>query len=262
VEITRTAEINELLILKYSVLEVWHVVVSYEAINALAFIFNCYGRLLPFVVTSALYISLVSFAIILIAVPAKAPTHQSAKFVFATFINATGWSQSGIAFIVGLINTNWAFACLDCATHMAEEVPQPERMIPLAIMGTVGIGFVTSWFFSISMMFSLTNLTQVSSTSTYVPLLELFRQTLGTNAGAIVLEAFVVATGITCLISSHTWQSRLCWSFARDCGVPGHRWLSKVDKKLDVPLRAHGTSCFFVACMGLLYLGSTAAFNS
>jgi choline transport protein len=251
-----------LLTLKYSIIEVWHVVVSYEVINAFAFIFNCYGKLLPFFVTSALYISLVSFAVILITVPAKAPTHQSAKFVFATFINATGWSQSGIAFIVGLINTNWAFACLDCATHMAEEVPQPERMIPLAIMGTVGIGFVTSWFFSISMMFSLTNLTQVSDTPTYVPLLELFRQALGTNAGAIILEAFVIATGITCLVSSHTWQSRLCWSFARDRGVPGHQWLSKVDKKLDVPLRAHGVSCFLVACVGLLYLGSTAAFNS
>ena len=235
---------------------------SYQLVNAFAFIFNCYGKVLPAVATSALYISLVSFTVILITVPAKAPTHETATFVFASFINTTGWSQSGIAFIVGLINTNWAFACLDCATHMAEEVPRPERMIPTAIMGTVGIGFVTSWFFSMSMMFSLNYLAAVTSTATLVPLLELFRQALGTNAGAVVLEAFVIATGVSCLVASQTWQSRLCWSFSRDRGLPGHRWLAKVDTKLDVPLRAHFTSCFLVACVGLLYLGSTAAFNS
>ncbi len=237
-------------------------VVSYQVINAFAFIFNCYGRVLPFVASCALYISLVSFAVILITVPAKAPTHESAKFVFATFINSTGWRQSGIAFIVGLINTNWAFACLDTATHMAEEVPKPETVVPLAIMGTVAIGFVTSWFFSMSMMFSLSNLTDITNTLTLVPILELFRQALGTNAGAVVLEAFVIATGISCLVSCHTWQSRLCWSFARDRGVPGHRWLAKVNQRLDVPLRAHFVSCFLVACVGLLYLGSSAGFNS
>ena len=73
-------------------------------------------------------------------VPGSAPNHRSASFVFEIFINNTGWRPDGIAFMVGLINTTWAFACLDCATHLAEEVPRPERVIPIAIMGTIGIG--------------------------------------------------------------------------------------------------------------------------
>jgi choline transport protein len=246
----------------FSVIEAWHVIVSYELINFLAFFFNCYGRILPTLATCTLYTSLVSFAIILITVPAKAPTHESAEFVFATFINSTGWPQNGIAFIVGLINTNWAFACLDCATHLAEEVPRPEKMIPIAIMGTVGIGFVTAWFFSISMMFSLSDLDRITGTATYVPILQLFYQAIGNYAGAIVLESLIIATGIGCLTASHTWQSRLCWSFARDRGIPGHRFLRKVHPTLGVPVIAHGVSCFIVACVGLLYLGSYAAFNS
>jgi choline transport protein len=240
----------------------YHVVIAYQIINFLSFFFNCYGRMLPALATCTLYISLVSFAVILITVPAKAPTHQSAKFVFATFINATGWPQNGIAFIVGLINCNWAFACLDCATHMAEEVPRPEKMIPIAIMGTVAIGFVTAWFFSISMMFSLNDLEGITGTSTLVPILQLFYQAIGNYAGAIVLESLIVATGIGCLIACHTWQSRLCWSFARDRGIPGHQYLRKIHPTLDVPVIAHAVSCFIVACVGLLYLGSYAAFNS
>jgi choline transport protein len=219
--------------------------------NIFCFFFNCYGKALPHVAKATLWISLLSFAVILITVPSVAPTHQHAKFVFATFINNTGWEQGGIAFIVGLVNTNWSFACLDAATHLAEEVHRPEKMVPIAIMGTVGIGFVTSWFFS-----------DILTTATLVPILEVFYKALNHKAGAIVLESLIIATGLGCLIASHTWQSRLCWSFARDRGLPAHRWLSTVHKTLDVPLNAHFVSCVIVAIMGCLYLASLTAFNS
>ncbi|KAF2116716.1 choline transport protein-like protein [Lophiotrema nucula] len=241
----------------------WHVFVAYQITNIFCFFFNCYGKTLPRVATITLWTSLVSFVVILITVPSVAPTHQHAKFVFATFINNTGWSQGGIAFIVGLVNTNWSFACLDCATHLAEEVHRPERMVPIAIMGTVAIGFVTSWFFSMSMFFSIVgDFQDIVATSTLVPVLELFYRALNNKAGAIFLEVMIIATGYGCLIASHTWQSRLCWSFARDRGLPGHQWLSKVDKKLDVPVIAHFVSCVLVAIVGCLYLASYTAFNS
>ena len=165
------------------------------------------------------------------------------------------------AFIVGLINTNWAFACLDCATHMAEEVARPERTIPIAIMGTVAIGFVTSWFYSVAMFFSINDLQQLFDTKTGVPILALFNQALVSKAGAIALESLIMATGVGCQIASHTWQSRLCWSFARDRGIPFPAYFSKVDKKLGVPLRAHFMSSVIVAILGCLYLGSYTAFN-
>lgn len=202
-----------------------------------------------------------SFFVILVTVPAKAPTHQEARFVFANFVNNTGWSQNGIAFIVGLINTNWAFACLDAATHMAEEVARPEKMIPIAIMGTVAIGFTTAWFYSVSMFFSMQDLDGLFATFTLVPILELYYQALQSKAGAIVLESLVISTGIGCQIASHTWQSRLCWSFARDRGLPFSKFLSHVHPKLDVPLQAHFASCAIVAILGCLYLGSYTAFN-
>jgi choline transport protein len=242
--------------------ESWHVVVAYEVINFFAYLFNCVGALLPKVATTTLYISLISFTVILITVPAKAPTHSDAKFVFATFVNSTGWGSDGLAFIVGLINPNWVFACLDSATHLAEEVGRPEKAIPIAIMGTVAIGFTTSWFYCISMFFSISDLAPLLTTATGVPILELYYQALRSKAGAIILESLVLTTGIGCQIASHTWQSRLCWSFARDRGLPGHQWLSKIHPTLDVPWVAHSVSCFIVALLGLLYLGSSTAFNS
>ncbi len=237
------------------------VVVAYELFTLVAFLFNCYGRALPTVATTTLYISLVSYAVILITVPATAPTHQSARQVFGTFINNTGWRQNGMAFIVGLINPNWSVACLDCATHLAEEVHRPERTIPIAIMGTIAIGFLTSWTYSIAMFFSANDAQGLATTATGVPILELFYQAMGKKAGAIVLESLILCTGMGCLIASHTWQARLCWSFARDRGLPASGYLAKVNRRLDVPLRAHFVSCVIVALLGLLYLGSITAFN-
>ncbi|KAL8716515.1 MAG: hypothetical protein Q9225_006163 [Loekoesia sp. 1 TL-2023] len=233
----------------------------YQVVNIFSFFFNCYGRTLPALGQITLWTSLISFFVILVTVPAKAPTHEHAKFVFANFVNETGWSQNGIAFIVGLINTNYAFACLDCAAHLSEEIHRPEKMIPVAILGTVAIGFVTSWTYSIALFFSMTNVEGLSGTLTGVPLLALFYQALGSKAGAIVLEALVIATGIGCLIACHTWQSRLCWSFARDHGIPLSSFFAKVDGRLNVPIRAHFMSCIFVAIVGCLYLGSYTAFN-
>lgn len=236
--------------------------VAYQLVNFFSYLFNCVGKVLPTVATTTLYISLISFVVILITVPAAAPTHGSAEFVFAHFVNSTGWPSDGIAFLVGLINPNWIFACLDSATHLAEEVAQPERSIPIAILCTVLIGFLTSWTYCISMFFSLNNLDEILNTPTGVPILALYYQALQNKAGAIVLETLLFVTGIGCQIACHTWQSRLCWSFARDRGLPMSSFLSQVHPTLDVPLNAHSVSCFIVGLLGLLYLGSSTAFNS
>ncbi|CAE6428637.1 unnamed protein product [Rhizoctonia solani] len=244
------------------VIRPWMVFVTFQLVNLFAFVFNCSGRLLPKISAASLYISLISCFVITIAVPAASRTKQSAKFVFATFVNETGWENNVVAFIVGLINPNWSFACLDVPTHLAEEVPQPERMIPLSILATVGIGLVSSLGYSIAVFFSISDLEGITGTVTGVPILELYHQATRSVAGATVLQVLIVLTGLGCLTACHTWQARLAWSFARDRGMPGSRYWAVVHPKLDVPLNAHIMSCTWVAVLGCLYIASSTAFNS
>lgn len=110
------------------------------------------------------------------------------------------------------------------------EVERPERNIPVAIMGTVGIGFVTSWFYSVGMVFSINgrsppplfslepfpsckgdsdsglqiDLDALFNTPTGVPLLALFNQALRSRDGALVLELLILSTGLGCQIASQT----------------------------------------------------------
>lgn len=242
----------------------WHIFVTFEILHVILSCFNCFGKTLPVISASALYISISSFLIITIAVLGGAHgKYQNPKFVFATFYNETGWKNSGIAFILGLINPAWSFSCLDCATHMAFEVENPERVIPLSILGTVAIGFITSFLFVIAMFFSIQDLDAVLNSSTGFPILEIFHQALNNSkAGAIVLGCLILITASGCVIACHTWQARLCWSFSRDNGLPFSRFWGRIDARSNLPLNAHLMSCVCIALLGLLYLASATAFNS
>lgn len=260
-QILPLTKVLQYLHLEDSVIQPWHVVVTYQIWNLALYFFNLWGKALPRIATAGFYASLGGFLIIIITVPACAHTFQPARFVFAEFINNTGWESNAMAFLVGLINTSWPFAAIDCATHLAEEIRHPESRIPLAIMGTVCIGFVTSWVFSVAMMFSITDLGTVTATPTLVPIIEIFRQAVN-QAGAVGLEVLIVLTAVGCQIACHTWQARLCWSFARDDGLPFSRYLKRVNHDLDAPINAHSASCAIDALVGFLYLGSSAALGS
>ncbi|WQF76365.1 Putative amino acid/polyamine transporter I [Colletotrichum destructivum] len=240
----------------------WMTFAAYQIINLICCFFNLLSRLLPLVTSCTLWISIISYVAIILAVPISSPKHRPAEWVFTEFINNTGWPSDSIAYITGLISSNWAFNGLDGAVHMAEEVVNPERVIPIALLGTVVIGFCTAWTFAIAMMVSINDYDSMAATPTGVPILELFQQALGNRVGSIVLLSLIIITGCGCLVASHTWQARLCWSFARDRGLPASALLSQVHQTLQVPLNAHAASCVIVALLGCLYLVSNTAFNS
>lgn len=51
-------------------------------------------------------------------------------------------------------------------------------------------------------------------------------------------------------------------AFARDGGLPFSRFFARVHKRLDVPLEALGLTVVVVLIFGLIFLGSTSAFNA
>ncbi|KAK5461301.1 hypothetical protein LTS15_003364 [Exophiala xenobiotica] len=245
------------------VIERWMVFVTAELVNIAGAFFNLYSKFLPTIATVSLYVTLSGFIVTFITVLASSSSeYNSREFVFAQFINETGWSNNVIAFIVGLINPSWAFPCLDAATHLAEECAKPERAIPIAIMGTVVIGFITSFAYVVGMFFSVRDLSSLSTTATGVPILELFSQVVKSPGGVIVLETMVTMSGVGTLISSQTWQSRIAWAFSRDNALPFSRFWSRVDQRLMVPINAHVLSVVITAILLCLYLASLTAFNS
>ncbi|RLV96504.1 Choline transport protein [Spathaspora sp. JA1] len=241
----------------------WQVFLVYEVANLMLVIFNVYEGPLPHISKASLYITLSSFCIITIVVLSMSGGEfSSPKFVFTEFTNGTGWSSSAIAFFVGLINPNWSFSCLDAATHIAEESSRPRTDVPKAIIGTVIIGFITSFSYSIAMFFCIKDLDAINNSNTGVPIMDIYYQATNSKAAAIGLQFLILFTAFACNINCQTWQARLAWSFSRDNGLPGSKIWAKVNQKTGSVVNSHLMSCGWNAVIGFIYLGSTTAFNS
>lgn len=66
----------------------------------------------------------------------------SAEFVFTNFNNETGWSD-GMAWILGLLQSALSLIAFDVVLHMTEEMPNPSRDAPRAMLYSIVIGGVT-----------------------------------------------------------------------------------------------------------------------
>lgn len=66
----------------------------------------------------------------------------SAEFVFTEFSNETGWSD-GMSWILGLLQSALSLIGFDVVLHMTEEMPDPVRDAPRAMIYAIGVGGAT-----------------------------------------------------------------------------------------------------------------------
>lgn len=76
--------------------------------------------------------------------------HATHSFVWSDWVNDTGYSSNGFVFLAGMLNGAYAVGTPDCVSHLAEEIPNPRRNIPLAIGAQMSIGFITAFLYTIT----------------------------------------------------------------------------------------------------------------
>lgn len=90
----------------------------------------------------------------------------------------------------------------------------------------------------------------------------LFKTVTGSAAGGFGLLFLILGVLFFAGVGALTAASRCTYAFSRDGAIPGSRLWSKVNHRLDVPLWGIVLSTVIDCLLGLLYFGSTAAFNS
>ncbi|KAJ5936177.1 hypothetical protein N7454_005475 [Penicillium verhagenii] len=245
------------------VVKPWMTFVAYQILNIITSGIVMFGnRFIPAINKfSLLYLQLAWF-ITMVTVAAAAPAHNDSKFVFATWMNKTGWDNNVMCFITGLVNPLYALGGLDGISHITEEMPNPGRNAPLGLAITLSIAFVTGISYLLSLMFSVQNYDSLANTRTGLPLAEIFQQATSTKGGAFGLVFMVwVALG-PCVIGSQLSTGRVFWAFSRDNGLPlSHIW-ARVHPRLGSPFNAQLCVGVIIALLGCIYLGSSTAFNS
>ncbi|KAF2147644.1 amino acid transporter-like protein [Myriangium duriaei CBS 260.36] len=190
----------------------------------------------------------------------KDHSYQSASFVFGGWINGTGWSN-GVAWFTGLVQAAYGLTAFDSVIHMVEELPNPRRTAPRALVLAIIGGATTGFIFMVVCLFCIQDLNEVLNSSTGLPFMVLLQQTIGLGGGAALLVLFIVS-GLGQGISIFTTASRLTWAFARDQGYPYSSYFEVVDKNWKAPTRAIWLQGIIIGLIGILYLFATTALEA
>ncbi|KAJ9610227.1 hypothetical protein H2200_005004 [Cladophialophora chaetospira] len=205
--------------------------------------------------------------LITVIVSAVMPHAQDRPYATATqvwndFTNLTGYSSSGFAFLLGMLNGAFAVGVPDLTSHLAEEMQNPSKNIPMAILWQYVVGFLTGLFFLIAVLYGLTDADALFETAFAFPLGEIYRQDAGTSAGAIGLLFLVLApTTIACL-GCYLTASRIFWTLARDRATPFPSFFAKVSPRLKVPGNSIILCAVICTVLGCIYVGNLTAFNA
>ncbi|RKK98288.1 hypothetical protein BFJ68_g13697 [Fusarium oxysporum] len=186
---------------------------------------------------------------------------RDASWVFTHFENNSGWTD-GWAFCVGLLHAAYATSSTGMTLSMCEEVRKPDVQVPKAMVLTVCINTVAGMLFLIPITFILPDLKYLADLASAQPIPPTIKAAVGSSGGAFALLIPIIVLGIICGIGCITASSRCIWAFARDGAMPGSKWWVIVNKRLDVPLNAMMLSMVIQLLLGLIYFGSSAAFNA
>ena len=145
---------------------------------------------------------------------------------------------------------------------MCEEVQNPEREVPKAIVLSVAAAGVTGVIYLIPILFVLPDVQMLLDVANGQPIGLLFKTVTGSAGGGFGLLFLILGILFFAGVGALTAASRCTYAFARDGAIPGSRLWKKVDKRFDIPLMALVLSTVVDCLLGLIYFGSSAAFNS
>ena len=216
----------------------------YAAVLVSHGVVNTFGvHILRYLNNSSIILHSVGVSCFCIAVLAKAPTHQSPKFVFAKFYDGTGldgadgWSVRAspeYVAVVGILLSQYTITGFDASAHLSEETNNAGWAAPLGVIMSIGVSALFGFFVILSLLFSIQDFDRTVSGPVGQPVAQILIDVFGEN-GATVLFVLILVCVWHCGLFSMTSNSRMMFAFARDGGIP--QFFHKVDERFRSPIR-------------------------
>ncbi|KAK4514235.1 uncharacterized protein ATC70_001824 [Mucor velutinosus] len=177
--------------------------------------------------------TLIGTLIIVCCVPAMAPTHRSAKWVFLEFLNKTGYDNKGMAFLLGLLQSGWTLDKYSRNLHggtKRADVTAPRGII-ICILSAVVQGFALI----LITLFSIQDVEAIIESS--MPIATFFTQTTNDKLCVFFLVIMLVAQ-LSSLCNSMLATVHIFWALSRDGCFPYSKVWYKLNPKTNVPTNA------------------------
>jgi amino acid transporter len=160
--------------------------------------------------------------------------HREAWSVLLHHQGATTGSGGYLgAFLAAGLMAVWIFYGFEACGDVAEEVKNPSRRIPRAMLMTLGVGGAVSALLVLALTLSVPSITAVTSGQDADPVNTVFTASFGHFVHKLALLVIVLAF-ISCTLAIQAAAARLLFSQGRDGVLPGSSLLARVSPRFHM----------------------------
>jgi len=198
--------------------------------------------------------------LIIVAVLIFVPSHHSsAKYVFTSTFNGTGFHSIFYVLLLGLLLAQYTFTGYDASAHLTEETHKAATAGPRGIVMSILVSLFAGWVLLIGITFAIQKTQYGGDLTALVPPAQIFTNAIGAT-GAKLLLLIAIGAQLFCGMSSVTANSRMIYAFSRDGALPGSQFWHRVNRRTRTPTNAIWLAAAGALILGLPYLWNSAAY--
>ncbi|GAA5900155.1 hypothetical protein JCM6882_002628 [Rhodosporidiobolus microsporus] len=195
----------------------------------------------------------VFFLTINITILAQADTIRSAKYVFTSYNNETGFTSRSYVYMLG-----WVLTCvatgMEASAHMAEDTKRPARTVPLAMFWSTAVSYLLGWM---SICVLLSTMQRDGIDSNLQPSIALIANSIPRSYTTLIL-VFVLLSFLFQAIAQLLATSRFIFALARESALPFSNFFRRLSKNNRQPTAAiWGTLAVAVPTLCFLAIDSS-----
>lgn len=176
----------------------------YAAVLASHALVNTLGvRALKYLNNASIVLHSAGITALCVAVLAKAPSHQSASFVFGRFHDGTAADESAQGWgvraspvyvaVCGALLSQYTLTGFDASAHLSEETRKASWSAPIGVISSVGFSALFGFFVLMAFLFSIQDFGTVLDSRYGQPVLQIFVDVAGED-GALALFTLIMGT--------------------------------------------------------------------
>ncbi len=145
------------------------------------------------------------------------------------------WSYLSGPFLIAVAFIGFSFVGFESAGAIAEEVHEPRRDLPKAVLFSLGFIALVVAYSSLAIILAIPDLDAVISGSVADPVYETLTAALG-HGIAIPVEMLFVIGFLASFLALQTSASRVIWAYARDGALPASKALARLRGEARIPV--------------------------
>lgn len=165
------------------------------------------------------------------------------------------WSYVSGPFLVAVAFIGWSFVGFESAGAIAEEVHEPRRDLPKAVLFSLVFVALVVAYSSLAIILAVPDLGAVAAGSVADPVYDTLTTALGAGIAKPVEVLFVIGF-LASFLALQTSASRVIWAYARDGALPAAGALARLKGAARIPVVAIGVT---TVAGGALFLLSIVA---